>query len=222
MTVKIIILGGRGDGEVVAQVALDVKSAGKQIEIAGFLNDGIRKGEQIFNYPVLGTLDSWKMLDESFLFIPAIQKIKKMPSRFQRIIKLGIPPHRWATLIHPTACVADNVTIGRGTVIMSHVTAQPGTRIGNFVSIRAGANLGHDTLLENFSYVGPNATMCGRSELGQGASLGPNAVLLDGVRVEQFCIIGIGSAVTKPYPPYNILLGNPASPLRTYTDNDYP
>lgn len=217
---KIIILGGHGDGEVAAQVIFDAEKSGQLIELVGFLNDSMTSKETIFNLPVLGVLDSWKKLDDSFFFLPVIQKIKKMPSRHQRITNLKIPLDRMATVIHPTACIASNVTVGRGTLITSHVTVQPGAKIGNFVSIRAGANLGHDTIVEDFCYIGPNATMCGRSELGQGASLGPNAVILDRIRVEDYSIVGIGSAVTKNFISFNILSGNPARKLRSYRDMD--
>ena len=218
---EIIILGGGGDASVISQIINDIdRSGGAEKKNVGILDDSLPKGSSFLKLPVLGVLDCWPELSQNYFFIPALQKIKKMPSRSQRILGLRIPESRWTNAIHPSACVADDVPVGFGTTIASHVTVNPGARIGNFVSIRAGANIGHDAVVEDFSYIGPNATMNGFSRLGYGSSLGPNSVILENVTVSEFCVIGIGSAVTKAFPAYSILTGNPCQLFRKYRDHD--
>jgi acetyltransferase-like isoleucine patch superfamily enzyme len=87
---------------------------------------------------------------------------------------------------------------------------QPRARIGRYASLRAGAMVGHDAVLEDHAYVGPNATLCGRSRLRLGAHLGPNAVILDSKCVGAYAVVGIGAAVTKDVRDYAVVMGNPA------------
>ncbi len=217
---RLIIIGGSGDSSVVIQIVKDINQKADSLELSGVLDDNAIPGEILFGLPVLGNLESWSVQDRSCTFISAIQKIKKMPSRCKRLIDLNIPENRWGKIVHPTACIADDVSIGYGSVVASHVTVNPGAQIGNFVSIRAGANIGHDAVLEDFCYVGPNATMCGNSRLGYGATLGPNAVVLETVYVKPFCVVGLGAAITKGFEPYSIIIGNPCRLLRKYQDGD--
>ena len=44
----------------------------------------------------------------------------------------------------------------------------------------------------------------------QGASIGAGAVLLPGLTIGEFAVVGAGSLVTRDVPPYVLVLGNPA------------
>ncbi len=63
--------------------------------------------------------------------------------------------------------------------MLSCATVVPFARIGRFAGVRAGAMLGHHCVIHDHTYVGPNATMCGRSVLQDAAHLGPGSVLMD-------------------------------------------
>jgi acetyltransferase EpsM len=126
---------------------------------------------------------------------------------------LCVPKARWATVVHPTACIARSVVIGSGSFVASFVTIQPGAKIGWCVSIRAGANIGHDACVEDFVYIGPNASVCGNAILREGAHLAPNAVLLDRRTVGRFSVVGIGAAVMKNVEDHTVVIGNPARQL---------
>lgn len=170
---RLVVLGGPGDGLVVAEAIHQAAAAGQAIELVGFLNDALPSGSVLQNVPVLGRFEDWRLLDSDMLFCPAVQKVKDMPARVDRIESLGIPDERWGTIIHPRAVVASDVEVGVGAFVASCVTVQPGSRIGRFASVRAGAVLGHHSVVDDHGYVGPNATMCGRTVVSYGAHLGP-------------------------------------------------
>ena len=207
---RLVVLGGPGDGLSLAEAVQFAERAGKDVALVGFLNDTLPRGEKLHGVPILGKLEDWQDVDPDIQFIPAIQKVGDMPERARRIDALRIPDHRWGTFIHPAAVVASDVEIGGGSFVLSCVTVQPSVRIGRFAGVRAGAMLGHHCAIGDHTYVGPNATMCGRSILQEGAYLGPGAVLMDGRVMAPFSLAGIAAAVTKDVPEYWVVFGNPA------------
>lgn len=209
-TQRIVILGAGGDGLVIAGAVENLARSGKEVMVAGFLDDSQNEEAFFEGYPLLGTLDEWGFLDSDIQFIPAIQKVGDMARRATRIEGLGIPTERWTSIIHPQTMISDTAQIGRGVYIAAFCTLQPRCRIHDFSSLRAGAALGHDTTVSRHGYIGPNAVMCGRSALGVGAHLGPGAVLLDGRCLGDYAIAGINAGITKDVPPYGVVMGNPA------------
>jgi sugar O-acyltransferase (sialic acid O-acetyltransferase NeuD family) len=207
--VPIVILGAGGDALVVAESIVQAEASGSPIRFAGFLDDKLA-GQSLYGRDVIGGLDAWSRLDSAVRFIPAIQKVKDSQRRAHRLDTIGIPPERWITVVHPRAAVSSDAQIGHGAFIASCATVQPGCRIGSFASIRAGGVLGHDCVIEDHTYVGPNAVMCGRCRLERGAHLGPGAVLLDGMTMGAFSVAGIAAAVTKTVAVRTIVFGNPA------------
>jgi acetyltransferase EpsM len=217
---KIVILGGAGDGAVVAEAIRDLAANGARISIHGFLDDAVPQGSAPLGAPVLGALHEWPRLDPDVVFIAALHKVKQMESRASLIARLGIPETRWTSVIHPTARVAGDVRVGAGSFLAAYAVVQPGSRIGRHVSIRAGANVGHDAVLEDFSYAGPNSTLAGRAVLEQGAHLGPNAAVLDQRRVGRYSVVGLCSAVTRDIPEREIWMGVPARRVRSLPPDD--
>jgi hypothetical protein len=68
-----------------------VAAAGRPVILAGFLNDTLPRGELLQGVPILGPLEEWCELDDDIHFVPAIQKVKDMPRRVQRLEDLDIP-----------------------------------------------------------------------------------------------------------------------------------
>lgn len=50
-------------------------------------------------------------------------------------------------------------------------------------------------------------------KIGRYVWIGANSVILAGVEIGDYCIVGAGSIVTKSFPSYYILAGNPAKAL---------
>lgn len=211
---KVLILGGHGDGLVAAQVLRDMQRTGQDIELAGFLNDRVPKGGEISGIPVLGAIIEWDSFPMNMMFHIALHKVGHMRARMALIESLGLPASRLASLVHPSAQIADDAKIGPGALIASYVTCQPGVSVGLGATVRAGANLGHDAHIADFAYVGPNATLCGRATTGKGSHVAPGAIVVDGISLADFALLGAGGVAFRPLGEDEVWMGNPARKVK--------
>jgi acetyltransferase EpsM len=216
---KVVILGAGGDGLVVAEAIFQINKSVKDSEkilVQGFLDDAYIEKAAFMQFTVHGKIDSWKYIDEEVFFIPALQKVGDMPRRIARIQELNIPMERWISVIHPSAVIASDVKLGVGIYIGAFCSIQPKCEIGNFSTLRAGAALGHDVVLSNHVYVGPNAVLCGKSSMQDGSHLGPGSVVLDNCTVGKFAVVGVCSSVTKNVSDNAVVMGNPAKRINKF------
>ena len=218
MTKKIIIIGGRGNGTVIASTIEDCKEAGQEVEVLGFLNDNEK---EINQYSVLGpiTKESWQKFDDCY-FIYAMSNIKQAYERHQLLKKLEIPENRFATIIHPTAVVSTNANLGYGVVLMPMVLVSPNVVIGNHSQMYAQSFIGHDSELREMVFVANNASIGGRVIVENGAHIGSNSSILERITIGEYSVIGLASNVLKNVDPFSVVVGNPAKTIKTLKKNE--
>jgi sugar O-acyltransferase (sialic acid O-acetyltransferase NeuD family) len=206
---RIVILGGAGSGVMVAEAIAASAAAGGPIALIGFLNDAPVPAA-VAGAPVLGPFEAWRDCPADATFISAIPKPKEAWARFRRIASLGIPRERWATVVHPTACLAADVSLGPGTFVGPLAVVEPGVTAGMHACLRGGSYVSHDVRLADFVFVGPNATVLGRGTLAEGAHIGANAACREEIAVGRYAVVGIGATVVADVPEFAIAAGNPA------------
>ena len=206
---KVVIIGGRGNGTVIAATIEDCKKAGQDIECVGFLNDN---DNDVNNYPVLGgiNVESWKKLPDDFKFIYAMSNIKQAADRYEMLAKLKIPEERFANVIHPSAIVSNNAVLGKGVVLMPLTLVGPNVVLGNHSQMFAQSFIGHDTTVEEMVFIANNASVGGRVLVKTGAHIGSNASIIERIEIGQFAIVGLGAVVLKSIGDYQKAVGNPA------------
>jgi len=209
---KLIIIGGYGNGTVVASTVVDINKVKKSWEIIGFLND--KETEDINGFPVLGKISpeivqKYLEYDDVYFFYTLIS-VKLNYKFLYKLEGLNIPLDRFATLIHPSAVVSEYAEIGKNVSIQAFVSVGPNIKIGNFVQIYAQSLIGHNSTLEDYSYVANNACIGASVRLCQGAYLGTNCSLLENVSIGKWSIVGIGSVIIRDVDDYSKVVGNPA------------
>ena len=206
---KIVIIGGRGNGTVIASTIEDCRKSGADIDCVGFLNDN---ESDINDYPVLGRIENndWKDLPENYHFIYAMSNIKQAEERHHMLKELRIPISRFATIIHPTAVVSNKATIGNGVVLMPYTLVSPDVIIGDHTQMYAQSFVGHDTTIGEMVFIANNASIGGRITISEGAHIGSNSSVIERVSIGKYSIVGLGAVVLKSVEDREKAVGNPA------------
>lgn len=214
MLKRIIIIGGYGNGTVVASTIEDINSASdkNKYEIIGFLND--RETEPINGYPILGKVDSESVSEylaqSDVYFFYTLISTKLNYKYLHKLHDLNIPTERFETIIHPTAVVSKHAKIGNGVCIQPFVSVGPNVEIGNHIHIFAQSLIGHNSILKDYCYVANNACIGASVVLEEGAYLGTNCSTLENITIGKWSLVGIGSVVIKSIDDYTKVVGNPS------------
>jgi len=88
------------------------------------------------------------------------------------------------------------------------------SEIGSHCIINTGASVDHDCKVEDFVHISPHATLCGNVTVGEGTWIGAGTIIIPGVKIGKWCIIGAGSVVTKDIPNHVLAIGNPCKVIK--------
>jgi sugar O-acyltransferase (sialic acid O-acetyltransferase NeuD family) len=198
---QLYIAGAGGFGRETLDVALALG-----VSVDAFLDDHL-VGEQRRGLPVL----SPDAAATDARFVVAIADPNGRRLVVARLLKAGLSPH---TLVHPRATVAPEATLGEGCVVLAGAYVSSSVRIGGHVQINYNATVGHDAVLEDYVTVLPGGNVSGACVLRTGATVGANAVVLQGRALGVDAFVGAGAVVTRDVPDATRVAGVPARPLR--------
>jgi acetyltransferase-like isoleucine patch superfamily enzyme len=141
---------------------------------------------------------------------------------------IGAGSRIWAfTHVMSGGRIGDDCNIGE------HCFIESGAIIGNQVTIKNSNMIWEGVQLEDGVFVGPRVTFTNdlypRSPrlpqvhhryddrrwlkptvVKRGASIGAGAIILPGITIGEFCMVGAGATVTRSFPPHTLIVGSPA------------
>jgi carbonic anhydrase/acetyltransferase-like protein (isoleucine patch superfamily) len=101
----------------------------------------------------------------------------------------------------------DSITIGRNSNVQEGAVlhTDPGYRL----TIADDVTIGHQAMLHGCA-------------IGEGTTVGMQAVILNGARIGRNCLVGAGALVTegKEFPDNSLIIGVPAKVVRTLGEDD--
>ena len=195
---KLIIVGAGGHGKVIADIAL--KNGYANI---CFVDDNAI-GE-VLGFPIIGKIsDLSKLSDSSTDFVIAIgnNKVRQAIAETYDV--------NWITLVHPSAHIAIDVTIDKGTAVMAGAIVNPSTKIGKHCIINTGAIVEHDNVIEDYVHVSPNVALGGTVRIGSLTHVGIGATVKNAITICPDCVIGAGAVVVKNIEKRGTYVGVPA------------
>ena len=131
------------------------------------------------------------------------------------------------TKIWHQAQIMPGVKIGEECNLGKSVYIDSGVKIGSRVKIQNGVSVYKGVTIESDCFLGPHMVFTNDlfprsfnqdfeivpTLVKEGASIGANATIICGVTLNEFCMVGSGSVVTKDVPPFTLVVGNPARPI---------
>lgn len=136
------------------------------------------------------------------------------------------------TLVWHQAQIREGATIGKNCIIGKGVYVDKVVKIGNNCKLQNYSCIFHGATIKNGVLIGPGALILNdkypraitpRGKLKsdsdweemptvieKGATIGAGAVVLPGIKIGEFALIGAGAVVTKDVPAYTLAYGNPA------------
>lgn len=121
---------------------------------------------------------------------------------------------RFASIVHPAAVLASDVTVDSGTIINAGAVIERGTRIGSHVVIHAGCVVEHDNVIGDFANLAPGVVTAGRVHIEAGATVFTGARVAPNIVIGQGAVVGAGAVVIRPVAAGQTVVGVPARELQ--------
>ena len=206
----VIIIGGGGHARV-----LIASLKALRCEIIGILHpDASLIGHYIAGICVLGNDD--KVSDyapDEVELINGLGSVSLPEKRKDIYMKFKKNGYSFASVIHPSAIVVDDVKIGEGVQIMAGAILQSGCLIGDNAIINTGAIVDHDCKIGAHVHVAPGAVVSGGVEIGEMAHIGTGAKVVQGINIHSCAVIGAGAVVIRNVRAATKVVGNPAKEI---------
>lgn len=182
---RLIIVGAGGHGKVVADNA--AKNGYTDIR---FVDDHASGG--CMGFPIVGRCADLVQLndgDTDFVIGIGNNAVREEVARKYDV--------NWVTLIHPSAQIGLQVSIGRGTVVMAGAVINACTAIGEHCIINTGAIVEHDNVLGDFVHISPGAKLSGTVTIGDRTWIGTGVSIKNNLNICADAIVGVGAVVIR-------------------------
>ncbi len=204
MNKQIVIIGASGHGKVLADIA---KKNGYTDIL--FLDDNISIKE-CNGYPVVGTSrDVNQYRDSDFIVAIGNSQVRQRIQNSLEEAEMCI-----VTLIHPNAVIGENVSVGKGSVVMAGAVINPCVIIGQGCIINTCASVDHDSEIGSYSQISVGSHIAGTVIIGERTWIGICAAVSNNIKITSDCIIGAGAVVVKDILESDTYIGVPVQKMR--------
>ena len=199
---RLIIVGAGGHGKVIADNAL--KNGYTEICFVDDKAAGVCMG-----FPIIGTCENLEKHNDGctdFVIGIGNNAVRKLIAEKYDV--------NWVTVVHPSAQIAVNVSLGKGTVVMAGAVVNACAVIGEHCIINTGAVVEHDNIIGDYVHISPKAALGGTVRVGECSWIGLGAAVRNNIDICDGCVVGVGAAVVKNIEKAGTYVGVPARKLQ--------
>lgn len=200
----IILLGASGHAKVIIDMLHKTETDRKIV----LLDDNEEvQGQYILGHKVVGRItDCMKYRDNQFVIAIGNNHIRKMLAEKYDLDYISV--------IHPSAVIAEDVIIGRGTVVMAGAIVNSGTTIGEHCIINTAATVDHDGRLADYVHLSPGTHLGGTVTIGEESWLGVGSCCKNNICIGEKVVVGVGGAVVQDILETGTYVGVPVKKMK--------
>lgn len=199
---RLIIVGAGSHGRVIADNAL--KNGYTDIFFVDDLTSGKSAGFQI-----IGTSEDIISLNDGntdFIIGIGNNAVRKNIAEKYNV--------NWVSIVHPSAQIAIDVSIGKGTVVMANAVVNICAEIGEHCIINTGSVVEHDNVIGNYVHISPKVALGGTVSVGEQTHIGIGATVSNDITICDNCMIGAGAVVIRSIRHSGTYVGVPARGIK--------
>lgn len=208
---NLIIIGARGYGREVYNLAIQCEGYNKEYIIKGYLDDKSDALVGFENYPeIISNVENYE-IQEDDVFTCALGSVKWKKYYVDMIMSKG---GLFINLIHPTSIFNSNVKVGSGLIVFMYSNISNDCIIEDFVTIQGFVGIGHDSRIGKWSHINAYSFMGGYAILEEEVCLNTRATVLPSIIVHKGAIVGAASLVIRNVKANTTVFGIPATVLK--------
>jgi len=207
---NLVIIGARGFGREVYDLATQCSGFNIEYVIKGFLDDKSDALQGFANYPqILSSVEDYK-IEENDVFVCAMGSVKWKKHYAELILVKG---GKFINLIHPSTKLNTNALVGTGLLVFMFANISNDCIIEDFVTIQGYVGLGHDTRIAKWAHLSSYSFTGGFVVLEEEVTLNTRATVLPNVIVRKGATVGAASLVIKNVKENTTVFGIPAKKI---------
>ena len=195
---KLIVYGGGGLSKMIIE---SIRVLGTY-QIAGVIDDNLKKGEDIIGSPVLGGKEILpKLFDQGIrMAVNSVGGIGNYQARWDVFNLLAAEGFVCPVIAHPTAHIDPSAVVEAGVLVLAQSYISGNARVGAGSLINNSVVVSHDCVLGKCVNLSPGAMIAGDAAIGDFTQIGMNATVNIGVRIGSECRIANGATVKGNVP----------------------
>lgn len=206
---RVLVYGAGGHGRAVLDAALERSD----LHVVGVLDDDpALRGKSILGIGVLG--GAAILVEREYQACRVVVAVGDADARASVVARVEAAGLQFLSVIHPTAFVARETSIGDGAMILPMAVVHTGASIGVHAIVNTGAIVEHDCRVGDYAHVASGARLGGGVIVGRAALVGIGASILPGIRVGECAVVGAGAAVISDVRAGSVVGGSPARILK--------